>query len=377
MLTRTFSWLTALTIVLSLASVAHAQREIAHIPPLVNPDPTNPDMMQPFISPLAFDPDYQFFAPADISNFGNGVPARIGFFFTYDRMYMNVSRPESTFNGFFSEPWEGDWTWGNRYNLGYMTEEDHGWTLSHIHINGPNFGDETLVGYPDAITPPVGPTPIDVAPVVFQSLERRVESRFASVDFNKTFRSKLHHGAYFEPYFGARYIYFRDFSTDYSRFITGEIDNITEQRVKNQIVLAQIGMRTHVRKGRWILSSDVKGAVGNNFQFHRLDTRTREVFTPPRLITTLFEPNQSLNEFVPMGELRVETQFDITRDLSLRAGMELMYFGRGIGRADTRPVGPVFDEELTFIGPAVPDSAALNDQDLLMVGLTFGFSYNY
>ena len=41
-----------------------------HVPPFVDSDGQNPDFFHPFIEPGTFDPDWQFFAPAEVGEFG-------------------------------------------------------------------------------------------------------------------------------------------------------------------------------------------------------------------------------------------------------------------------------------------------------------------
>ena len=88
---------------------------------------------QPFINPDTFGPDLQFFAPADVLEYGGEPQANTGWFATYDRLYWYVSRPDQTVANTAM-----DHTWGNRFNVGYMTEDNHGWLFSATHIDGPN-----------------------------------------------------------------------------------------------------------------------------------------------------------------------------------------------------------------------------------------------
>jgi hypothetical protein len=87
----------------------------------------------PFIDPLEFNPDFQFFAPADLGNFGKPPPPKTGWFGAYNRMYIYVTRPELE-----ESATSGDFGWGNRYDIGYMTDDNTGWWFSGIRINGPN-----------------------------------------------------------------------------------------------------------------------------------------------------------------------------------------------------------------------------------------------
>ena len=60
-------------------------------------------------------------------------------------------------------------------------------------------------------------------------------------------------------------------------------------------------------------------------------------------------------QFVWGGEVRAEAAYELTRDVSLRFGLEFIDLGQGIGRGNT----------LQF-----------NNQDVIMTGLTFGLTVN-
>ncbi|MEZ6075370.1 MAG: hypothetical protein R3C56_06780 [Pirellulaceae bacterium] len=62
--------------------------------------------------------------------------ANTGWFATYDRTHLWVSRPatEASAN-------TGDFGWGNRFDVGFMTTERTGWFASFRHISGPNMYD--------------------------------------------------------------------------------------------------------------------------------------------------------------------------------------------------------------------------------------------
>jgi hypothetical protein len=154
MLTRRIaSWQVGVTAVLLWASTAVAQH------------------YQPFIEPGYFDHDLQFFAPAaDIDTYGGDPVLRYGWFGSYNRMYIGVSRPDLYPNNPLVNPSQTpiivigsttdigvvdigqtypessdllDMTWGNRWDLGYMVDDvdhDHGWLFAYTHVDGPNWG---------------------------------------------------------------------------------------------------------------------------------------------------------------------------------------------------------------------------------------------
>src|SRR6187549_2681861 len=99
-LRRSIAWLAAWLATCGLAATASAQR------------------FQPFIDPGYFSLDFQYFAPAEVGDFGGKDFANTGIYFDYDKLYLNVTRPDGEPSLF--SPFEGDFTWGNRYEIGYM-----------------------------------------------------------------------------------------------------------------------------------------------------------------------------------------------------------------------------------------------------------------
>ncbi|MBC8351410.1 MAG: hypothetical protein H8E66_05455, partial [Planctomycetes bacterium] len=130
-ITACFATIAALTLLVPPAS---GQNEIHRGRPYVDGDGNNPDLWQPFVDTTAFPHDMQFFAPAEFGEFGDGPQPSTGWFGAAERMNIRMSRPDA-------EPasTEGDWTWGNRFTLGYMSPENHGWFGEFSHIDGPNY----------------------------------------------------------------------------------------------------------------------------------------------------------------------------------------------------------------------------------------------
>ncbi len=270
-----WSWLAAMIALLGLANTASAQQ------------------FQPFIDPAYFNPDLQFFAPAEVDYYGDPAPPTTGWFFTYDRLYWSVTRPE---NG--TRPWDGDFTWGNRFDMGYMTEDDGGWLFSGTHVDGPTGGAGSY------------------------------KAALASVELNKVWRwDPLHHNGIIEPFIGVRFVQFNDYGSVNDPFVT-------PQHIKNNIVAGQLGVRTWKNVGHWKLSAELRAFNGVNFQMYE---------------------TEDFSEFVPAGEVRTEMQYNLTRDVALRVGWELLYFGNGIGRNN---------------------NLVDNSEDLLETGVTFGFTVN-
>ena len=185
------SWVTGLAGVLLLAGTARAQQTPQNADNTYaygnaeysNADTTPHKGWTPF-APVGFLQNWQPFAPVDISDYGNGIKPRRGFFFSYDRMEWTISRPRITdvgnpnMPGFFLEPggtynnapttppfgqtglfpggvvgtgtlggtfYENNQNTsqlrskfgpGNRWEFGYMDTNDYGWLVSVIdHVS--------------------------------------------------------------------------------------------------------------------------------------------------------------------------------------------------------------------------------------------------
>ncbi len=237
--------------------------------------------VQPFIDPGYFDYDMQLFAPADeLDAYGGDPVQKYGWFGSYDRMYISVSRPKASqfvaSNNMGADPILymppnpggnpptqviifgvggvvtpnynlvsettfdlGDKTWGNRVDLGYMTEENDGWLFSYMHIDGPNAAQVQHLQRANRInTQDNGSSPATVGgqqnnnqlTIVEPSSDRNDagppnrerfydirnslnEAKLTSLELNKVFRMPpLNHGGILEPFVGIRYMNFQDYT---------------------------------------------------------------------------------------------------------------------------------------------------------------------
>jgi hypothetical protein len=366
---RPMAKLAAFLLVLGVAATASAQRH------------------SPFIDFGYFEPDFQFFAPAEVGDFGGEEPPNTGVYFDYDRLYLNCTRPENEAS--LDSPYEGDFSWGNRYEIGYMTEEDNGWqaivehyivdmteTLFQERLDRFNDDDDLAGGNPDPILQDRNPRHYDLR----TSLN---SARYSSLELNKVWRRKtFHHGGILEPLIGFRSMNFRDqyIRDNYVRFqetgppvpgnpnpaipdVNGTFEQLTTDQAffDNRMIGGQLGARYFHQRGHWLLSAEVRmfGLVNfqvlENIQFTKL-TRYSALGGDPELeinsITRAFTNN---TQFVWGGEARGEAAYELTRDISLRVGFLFIDLGQGIGRGNT----------LQF-----------NNQDVIMAGATFGLTVN-
>jgi hypothetical protein len=363
---RPFIWLAALLAAVGLAETARAQH------------------YQPFIDPGYFETDFQFFAPAEVGDFGDGEPPNTGVYVTYDRTYVNMSRPDGE-SSLFSE-FHGDFTWGNRWEIGYMTEEETGWQAVVWHLSGPNvyssFFQERILAINDDDEGTGDPALVvaDRNPRLFDVRTSLNVASLSSFEFNKTWRRKqFHNGAILEPLIGFRYMQFKNFHRrdDYDRFnedvdgnpvpadpqIEGPYEQFTENLAifHNYMIGGQLGGRIFHQRGHWLLSADVRMFAAANFQ--TLNDRQYTFLTRYTALNGDIELNQfnriesfdQTNEFVWGGEVRAEASYELTREINIRFGMVFMDLAQGIGRSD---------------------NINRNDEDVQIAGLTFGLTIN-
>ena len=245
--------------------------------------------IQPF-GDWDFNPDFQLFSPTVNYEYGDeALEGNYGWFFTYDRQYLNVKRADSAVNDF-----AGDFTWGNRFDFGYMTDANHGWWSSVSYLR---MGDVNL-------------TQIN-------------NFTYTNVEVNKSWRLEpFYHGCYLEPFLGVRYFKFND-----------RLDGYTV----NNIIGGQLGTRLFKQVKNFVISGEVCMFAAHNYQFYMTSDIENE-------------------EFVIGGETRAEVSYLITRDIAFRMGWDLIFFGQGIGRGNL---------PLTH-----------TDEDMMVTGLTFGFTVN-
>lgn len=354
----------------------------------------------PFADPMEFDPDFRWFEPVTAMDLADMRPrqrASTGWFAGFDKMNLYISRPENV-----PSYYQLDDGWGDRVDIGYMTEDHHGWLASFMNINGPNATRTTRRERINRVNPDdvLGADTDDDASLDLRGqllpksdrnapgLSERVYFpgtslnilEMNSIELNKTFRLEpYHYGGVLEPMIGLRYMHIEDvfFSSNYAStedFPTPTLINPdedpTEQLVKdlanaeNQMFGGQIGFRYFRHFDRFMFSTDLRVFAMQNFQSNveRTIVETTiydDVGTDAE--TILFE-RESLNtrdarndEFAFGYDIRSEVAYMVTRDFSIRGGMQLFDIAQGVWR------GRISDQ---------------NDQRVIGVGYTFGLTLN-
>lgn len=354
-----------------------------------------PQVQAQLFKPFAFpqpESDFQFFAPAEVDTYGGGPAQKTGWFATYDRIYMNVSRPEDVPQ---LTNRMGDFTWGNRIDLGFVDDDDHkGWLVTILHVNGPN---ENVVVETERINRYMAGASPEAKPIlpISDNNNRLTGARdyfvtdsvnvadMTGVELNRTWQlDQLHHGTRLTPLVGLRYIKFVDFyqRDTYLRFddtgfpvppmppstaITATTEQLISLQagVQNDMLGGQLGVHWDRDYRRWNFSGDFKALALENFQYWndvtKVETTIYDAFGTGAAPTAVLQQQNgtaySNQEFVFGMELRFDAAFRVTRDFSLRAGAEFLDFGKGIGRGINR---------------------GNTSQDVLMYGFSLGLTYN-
>lgn len=302
---------------------------------------------RPFAAPGVFDYDTRAFAPLEFTNDEEKDP-NTGFFLTYDRVYTSVSRPGIIGEGEFGETVASgnNYIWGTRCEAGWMTEEDHGWSIGYQNSRGIFFtsGQDVSVANPMLVT-----------------------NRFATFEINKIFRQQMKTGGYFEPYIGAQYINVSDETLLDTLETVGGVSagNRFKQEANNNAFGVHAGARFNRRRGRWRTTTD--GAIAAAYNQQRYFAT--DLTTTPGLIS-ITESYSEEQSFVPMLDLQFELAYNISRDITLRTGVQAMWIFDGIARANTQPTSL---NPNSFFGTGT--GAGLSEDSFIAAGFLFGFEW--
>ncbi len=357
----------------------------------------------PFAEPLEFDPDWQFFAPVDVDSLlesSSRKRANTGWFATYDRTYLRMSRSETE-----QSSTEGDFTWGNRFDLGFMNDEESGWLFTLRSVTGPNSYDRVMQERINRVNAADNTVPSSLFPVedrIDPQLRQRVYvlgdslnvAGLSSVEINKTWRMEPYrYGGIVEPMMGLRYTRFKDQSLDqaYARgtqpittptpATTNSVETLQsfEMTNDNYMVGGELGLRYFNYYKRWTLSTELRAFGMHNF--YKTRQRTRQIITEYSAATggTVSAVDQAStnlivdgngNTFVPGFEVRAEAGYQVTKYISVRGGLDLIDFAKGVLRGSAETVNGV-------VVPGAPLRTFSTDvQDVQLVGFTFGMTIN-
>ena len=325
--------------------------------------------------------DAQIFEPAEPSSYGGGVRANQGFFFVYDGLYWAMSPPQKATFGVDTSTlavqrnvWWGSadpnqtstqgstldtsflqtgFMMGQRIELGQIYEHA-GWLFSYFEVHwlsqlqgaqgvqtyfhdedwGVNnlshlFGDSGVAGNAQNLG------------VWYANVTTTDAYRPWGTEFNFLVRTHpRQHGGMWEWYFGARYL---EFNEEFDILATGpastSILSNTEINTfaKNHLFGPQLGLRWFVTNDRWQFSATGKFMAGWNSQTVTEDgvigtqlisaSFPRSTNNPFALQETNFSYVSHMSEFSPVVEIRLEGQYQLTKNISFHAGWNGMYIG--------------------------------------------------
>lgn len=250
-------------------------------------DTEYPGAFQPFRDVHLENYDFQWFAPPITEQYGQDtIDPNTGIFFEYHRLFMNVGRGDTA-----AGPFEGDATYGNRLDFGYMTEEHYGWLFSAWRLDGPSY-------------------------------DLRNRGDFNSFEANRTWRlDQFHSGFWVEPMIGLRYAQFND-KTNPNLFM------------QNNMLLGQLGGRVFSRRGQWMLSGEARAFGGNNWVYRG-------------------DINDYTNGVVG-AEFSLGAAYYLTREIAIDVSWDTTWFGSGIGRNSGLLSDPALEDsqKMTMTGVA-------------------------
>ena len=304
----------------------------------------NPDSGDslPLALPGVFDYDTQLFAPLEFTN-GKEKDPNTGLYFELSKTYLSLERAArfDSIQGRESSNGTEFYT-GTRYELGWYNEQDQGWNASFAKTEGTFFvnnGSGFLGG-----TPTIG------------------NVRLTTVELNRTFRQTTSRGGVFEPSFGLRYNWMRDRITDNGINTLGN-NNIFVQNASNTAFGIQVGARLSKRRGRWRFT--YRGNVAATYNQQRLDID--DVIAGG--FADLSITDQS---FVPILDGTLEATYNVTRDLSLKLGVQGSYIWNGVLRANTETLSG--NGLALGANPGTPAFLA-NDENYVAAGFVFGMEF--
>ena len=359
----------------------------------------NAQQFHPFIDPMEFDPDWQWFAPVDLAHLNELSPkkrANVGWFASHDRTYVWLSRPETASSPQFRTEGAGDFVWGHRTDIGFMQENNTGWMVNFRRmstscgvwhsvlterINRLEEDDEgggTFFPWPDRNDPFYAGR--------FYNLKDSVNvASFNNFELNRTWRkSPYRYGGILEAFGGFKYANFRDLAQDqsYERSIInlnepGAVDTETQLEILqtdrtvtlNRMVGGQLGLRYFTHYNRWRLGGEFRAFLAGNFQTST-NTFTEDLTYydgGPGLGTDVSSTATDsfmfyrTNQATVWGyEVRADAAYQLTKYIGVRGGVEFLELARGIWRG----------------GTSVRGNTDSTNQSVFMAGMTFGLELN-
>ena len=300
----------------------------------------------PFASPGVFDYDTQLFAPLEFTN-GKEKAPNDGFYFDVSRTYTSIERATNFDVGLGRQTSNGsEYLWGTRYELGWYNKEDRGWQAVYQRTEGLFTANNRLAAF--GSTSSIG------------------NIQLTTFELNRVFRQVVSNGTVFEPSIGLRYNWMRDRITD-NTLAAGGGTSLFVQQASNSAVGLQIGGRVSKRSGRWRFSCRGNAAATYNQQRLSTDDAINNITT-----VTLSSTDLSDQSFVPIIDGLAEAAYNVTRDITLKIGVQGIYSWNGVLRANTAatPLNSASAGSFAGIQNFIAD-----DENYVAAGFTFGIEW--
>ena len=313
------------------------------------------DETMPLATPGVFDYDAQVFAPLDFAS-DDQIEPRIGFYVSYDRTYLSLSKSPRIGTAVDTNLVDlgSNFVWGTRYQFGWFAENETGWSIVFQNNEGNSFanGQDILVSNPMLVT-----------------------NAFRSVEINRVFRQKTSSGATLEPYIGLRYFNVHDETLEDTNqdFIVGFLpaDNRFRQEANNNAVGFHAGARHSRRSGRFRFTTDGSLTAAYNQQEYFATDILREITANNVILTSISETSVEDQSFVPALDFEYNIAYNVSRDITLRTGVQVMYLWTGINRANTLTTG-INPNSILSGGIGATET---NDTRFIAAGFVFGFEW--
>jgi len=197
-----------------------------------------------------------------------------------------------------------------------------------------------------------------------------VEAMWTQVLTNQHYMAKNQNN-HLEFSYGARFLRLKDvFDVSATGSILG--DSFWNTSFDNQIVGPQVAMKWINQRGRWTLTANAKFLFGYNVQDWSQENGIGTQLIPGATNRLLYgQPTYSTyglqkQEFSPVGELRVEMAYHVTKSVALKAAYNGTYVGN-VRRAA---------QSVRYYLPDMGYHEG-GTQDVLINGLSFGAEFGY
>lgn len=346
--------------------------------------------------------DFEWFAPPDVSSYGDGPQMSTGFFFQAEALCWTIQGPDTSWIGvpppnFRNVTYNGTSingilestsnnadlatraTGGGRFEFGYMNDQN-GWEGSVVQLQGCTqtfYPNNAGVLFDDPQGLLVNPNLLPL-PTIWRNLivEDRVDVWTAELLYVRRFRP-THHDRVFELLMGARYIQFDEKYnvTGYGSPVLNTVSSESQwdTDANNHIIGPELGLRIKKKTGRWMLNAEGRFVAGFNQQSFSQQHQLMNLPIGPNGVgqpRTGFGDggynSATADEFSPVAELRLELRYQLTNSLSAHVGWNGMWMD-GIARAPN-----MVKYEVPYMG----FNMAENRQDVLIQGISVGFDFN-